>query len=67
MKPCGDVPKSWLKDLNDLPSLPESTLKKFHGTAEQFKAEVFRRNDFLIKHSCKASYMFLSIVVGFVF
>ena len=58
VKPWNNVSKAWLKSINHLPSLPDASLKLFHGSEEKFTSEDFAKGGFLAKRRSK-NFVFL--------
>lgn len=63
VKPWNDVSKAWLRAVNNLPSFPDASLKRFHGSEEKFTTEDFARGGFLAKRRSKNFAFFLALFI----
>lgn len=57
-----DVSKAWLKSLNNLPALPETSLEKFCGDEAKFTSENFAKDVFLARR-CSKIFTFLVVLL----
>lgn len=53
VRPWSVIPKWRLKELNQMPSLPEDFLNDFHGETEPYNTDTLSDIKFLTKHCCK--------------